>query len=265
MHAVPRGFRSSRPVIAEGRRAQRASKDERRLATGACGHPSERRRFGRSYLRMTRLRSTAPPASPRSARASDRRGCWRRDCRPRSAGRCTGLSPRSPAARACCHGISRSSLPVITKIGQVMFCATPLSDSVAAWRLRLLLRGAMAAHAERLARQLRQAVPASFPVIRPAEREAGLDALLERRGARRVIAAEADAPQADARGVEIARASRRNRPPPSRRPRSRRGWRNRIRPRPAPARRTPASRCRARDTAARRRRFLPSRSRARRT
>src|SRR5258707_15812210 len=70
--------------------------------------------------------------------------------------------------------------------------------------LRLVLRGAMAAHAKGFARQLRQAVPVSFPVVRPAEREAGLDALLERRRARRVIAAEADAPQADARGVEIA-------------------------------------------------------------
>src|ERR1041385_5362458 len=70
--------------------------------------------------------------------------------------------------------------------------------------LGLLLRGAMAAHAERLAGQLRQRVPAALPVVWTAEGEACLDALLECSRARRVIAAEADTPQADARNAEIA-------------------------------------------------------------
>ena len=62
----------------------------------------------------------------------------------------------------------------------------------------------MAAHAERFARQLRQPVPGLGPIKRPAERDAGLDTLVERGGPRRVIAAEADAPHADARGIEVA-------------------------------------------------------------
>src|SRR5256885_13669441 len=70
--------------------------------------------------------------------------------------------------------------------------------------LRLLLRGAMAADAERFAGQLRQAVPAPFPVIRSAERKARLDAFLERSSTRRVIAAETHTPQPDARRIEIA-------------------------------------------------------------
>src|SRR4051794_16974716 len=70
--------------------------------------------------------------------------------------------------------------------------------------LRLLVGSAMAAHAKRRTRELGQAVPAPLPVIRPAEREAGLDALLESPGAGRIVAAEAYTPQPDARGVEIA-------------------------------------------------------------
>ena len=69
---------------------------------------------------------------------------------------------------------------------------------------RLFVGLAMAAHAERFARQLRQPVPGLGPIKRPAERDAGLDTLVERGCARGVIAAEADAPHADARGVEIA-------------------------------------------------------------
>src|SRR5215475_9183564 len=69
--------------------------------------------------------------------------------------------------------------------------------------LCLLGGGAMTAHTEGFARELRQAVPVAFPVIGPAEREAGLDAFLERRGTRRVIAAQTHAPQSDARSVEI--------------------------------------------------------------
>src|SRR5205085_7676445 len=70
--------------------------------------------------------------------------------------------------------------------------------------LRLLMCGAMAANAERLARQLRQGVPISLPVIRTTQRKAGLDAFLERRGARRIVTAEAHAPQSDAGSIEIA-------------------------------------------------------------
>src|SRR6185503_10967243 len=59
----------------------------------------------------------------------------------------------------------------------------------------LLLRGAMAAHAEGLARQIRETGPRLLPIVGTAERDAGLDALLEGGRARRVIAAEAHAPQ----------------------------------------------------------------------
>ncbi len=48
------------------------------------------------------------------------------------------------------------------------------------------------------------AVPAFAPVERAAERQAGLDALVEGGGARRVVAAEADARDGDARGVDVA-------------------------------------------------------------
>jgi len=69
---------------------------------------------------------------------------------------------------------------------------------------RLLLRLAMAARAERFARQFRQIVPIGAPVERAAERDTGLDAFVESGGARRVVAAEADTPHAEARAVEIA-------------------------------------------------------------
>src|SRR2546423_15661821 len=62
----------------------------------------------------------------------------------------------------------------------------------------------MAADAERFAGQLRQAVPAPFPVIRSAERKARLDAFLERSSTRRAIAAETHTPQPDERRIEIA-------------------------------------------------------------
>src|SRR3954452_6484045 len=68
---------------------------------------------------------------------------------------------------------------------------------------RVVARDAMAAHAKRSARQFWQGVPASLPVIRSAHGETRLDALLERRGARRVIATKAHPPHADARVIEI--------------------------------------------------------------
>src|SRR6185312_11065109 len=61
----------------------------------------------------------------------------------------------------------------------------------------------MAAHAKRLARKLRQAIPGRAPVERPTERDAGLDAPVESRRARSVVTAEADAPHADTIGIEI--------------------------------------------------------------
>src|SRR5215470_4244549 len=53
---------------------------------------------------------------------------------------------------------------------------------------RVVWRGATAADAECLARQLRQAVPRLRPEKWPAQGHAGLDALLEGGGARRIIA-----------------------------------------------------------------------------
>src|SRR4051812_10659026 len=61
----------------------------------------------------------------------------------------------------------------------------------------------MRAHAEGLARQLRQSVPDLLPFVRPGERDARLDALLVGRRARRVVAAEAHAPDGDAPRIEI--------------------------------------------------------------
>src|SRR5262249_27494838 len=72
--------------------------------------------------------------------------------------------------------------------------------------LRLGQRGAMAAHPEGFARQLRQAVPDLTPVEGTGKGNAGLYALVKRGGARRVVAAEAHAPDADTAGVEIAAA-----------------------------------------------------------
>ena len=62
----------------------------------------------------------------------------------------------------------------------------------------------MAAHAERFARQFRQAFPGGAPVEWPTQRDAGLDALVEGCRARRIVTAEAYAPHADALGIEIA-------------------------------------------------------------
>src|SRR5260221_5056039 len=61
----------------------------------------------------------------------------------------------------------------------------------------------MAARRERLARELRQTVPDLRPVERAGERDARLEPLLVRRGARRVVAAEAHAPDRDFVGIEI--------------------------------------------------------------
>src|SRR5262249_8739080 len=68
---------------------------------------------------------------------------------------------------------------------------------------RLVQRGAPAAHAERLAREIGHARKGFAPVVGAAERKAGLDALVEGGGARRVVPAEADAGDAEARGVEV--------------------------------------------------------------
>src|SRR3954454_4173560 len=73
-----------------------------------------------------------------------------------------------------------------------------LERQVGGARIGLVLRGAVAAHAERLAGQFGKTRPCLPPVIRAAERNAGLQTLFESRRARRVIAAETDAPQTDA-------------------------------------------------------------------
>src|SRR5579872_6362254 len=62
----------------------------------------------------------------------------------------------------------------------------------------------MAAHTEGFAREVGQAVPGRAEVEGATERDTGFDALVVCSGARRVIAAEAHAPHADASGVEIA-------------------------------------------------------------
>src|SRR3989442_15587815 len=61
----------------------------------------------------------------------------------------------------------------------------------------------MAARPERLARELRQAVPDLRPIERTRERDAGFEALLVGRGARRVVAAQAHAPDRDSFSIEI--------------------------------------------------------------
>src|SRR6202035_1011637 len=66
------------------------------------------------------------------------------------------------------------------------------------------LVGTMAADAERLAGELGKPVPAIEKIERAGQRDAGLEPFLERRCARRVVAAEAHAPQADSGSVEIA-------------------------------------------------------------
>src|SRR4029077_19969175 len=71
---------------------------------------------------------------------------------------------------------------------------------------RLVERGALAAYAEGLAGKVRHAREGLAKVVGAAEREAGLDALVEGGGARRVVAAEADAGDAEARRIEVAAA-----------------------------------------------------------
>src|SRR5882672_10258793 len=66
----------------------------------------------------------------------------------------------------------------------------------------IFIRG-MAARPERLARELRQAVPDLRPIEGTRERDAGLEALLVGRGARRVVAAEAHTPDRDSFSIEI--------------------------------------------------------------
>src|SRR6266480_954643 len=61
----------------------------------------------------------------------------------------------------------------------------------------------MAAHAKCASRELWQPVPDLRPVERTRERDAGLEALLVRRGTRRVVAAEAHAPDRDSFSIEI--------------------------------------------------------------
>src|SRR5216117_1244021 len=68
---------------------------------------------------------------------------------------------------------------------------------------RIGLAYAVAAHAERLARQQRQSSPDFLPLERPGERDAGADAPLVCGRARRVVAAETHAPHGDLRRVEI--------------------------------------------------------------
>src|SRR5262249_54125773 len=68
---------------------------------------------------------------------------------------------------------------------------------------RLLERGALAAHAARLAGEIGHAGEGFAPVVGAAERETGLDALVEGGGARCVVAAETDAGDAEARRVDV--------------------------------------------------------------
>ena len=117
-----------------------------------------------------------------------------------AAGPLTSRASRSASAA----GTMRSCRPFTMKIGQVMLLGDAVQRQRGRVLARLVQRLAMAAHAEGLARQFRQAVPGRAEIERPAERDAGLDALVESRRARRVIAAQAHAPHADARRVEIA-------------------------------------------------------------
>src|SRR5262245_43245114 len=61
----------------------------------------------------------------------------------------------------------------------------------------------MAAHAKRFARQFRQSIPGRAPVEWSAERDAGLDALVEGGRARCVVPAQAHAPHSEPLRVEI--------------------------------------------------------------
>src|SRR5882762_5380275 len=83
---------------------------------------------------------------------------------------------------------------VLRRILQGQFCGIFLGF--------IFIRG-MAARPERLARELRQAVPDLRPIERTRERDAGLEALLVGRGARRVVAAQAHAPDCNLFRIEI--------------------------------------------------------------
>src|SRR5467141_3556126 len=61
----------------------------------------------------------------------------------------------------------------------------------------------MAAQAEGASGELWQPIPDLRPVERARERDAGLEALLVGRGARRIVAAEAHAPDRDSLSIEI--------------------------------------------------------------
>src|SRR6266446_5995829 len=61
----------------------------------------------------------------------------------------------------------------------------------------------MAAQAECASGELRQPIPDLRPIERTRERDAGLEALLVRRGARRIVAAEAHTPDRDSFSIEI--------------------------------------------------------------
>src|SRR5207302_225701 len=61
----------------------------------------------------------------------------------------------------------------------------------------------MAAQAECASGELWQPIPNLRPIERTREGDAGLEALLVRRGARRVVAAEAHAPDCNSFGIEI--------------------------------------------------------------
>ncbi len=73
-------------------------------------------------------------------------------------------------------------------------------------RARFVHRAQVASHAEGFARELRQGVENRAPIVRTRETNARTNALLVSGGARAVIAAEADTPEADARCIEIAAA-----------------------------------------------------------
>ena len=136
-------------------------------------------------------------------------------------------------------------MPATTKSGQVMFEATPFERQASRRGLRASSSVSHWQRTRKASRVSRQAVEELAPVIRSGERDARFHALLERGGARRVVAAEGDAPEADARGVEVAARLRRSRHRLHRRLRNRRGSRSRIRLRPGPGRRKRASPCRA--------------------
>src|SRR6267143_1168484 len=83
---------------------------------------------------------------------------------------------------------------VLRRVLQRQFCGVSLG--------LIFIRG-MAAQAEGASGELWQPIPDLRPVERTRERDAGLEALLVGRGARRVVAAEAHAPDRDPFSIEI--------------------------------------------------------------